>query len=98
MNLFSKLASEGLKAIETLTFKADTVSQATTKNGRTAFKAVASNGKTITFWLKNADDLVEATDDTETEFRLKVGVELGTADVNGFYPLVPGNSKYNAWA
>lgn len=98
MNAFLKLKTDLLKAVETATFSINDLEGTLTKGNKVAYKAKTSDGKVITFWEKNTNDVVEATNAEETEFRVKPGVQYGETE-DGLTPIfVASGKRYNPWA
>lgn len=77
------LAKQALGQLDTLTFNISSVEAKASKTGNVGFRVTTDQGRVVTFWSSNMDQVVEAVDESGN-FQIIPGTRL--ADDGGLIP------------
>jgi hypothetical protein len=95
-----QLAQQALSKLNQLTFNISKVASVPTSTGNVSFKVETTEGKVITFWSSNMDEVVEPTDN-EGNYRVIPGTRLAEETLKDGTPalgLIPkGSAKGGIW-
>jgi len=95
-----QLAQQALSKLNQLTFNISSVASVPTSTGNVSFKVETAEGKVITFWSSNMDEVVEPTDD-KGNYRVVPGTRLAEEtlkDGTQAFGLIPkGAAKGGIW-
>lgn len=93
MNSLQKLVKTKLDStVNGLTFSlADLEIGEPSKSGNIGFRVTCDNGKKVSFWSSNMENVVEET--SEGNFRVLPRTRFSEEDEFGYFGLIPENSK-----